>query len=1742
MTKKLTPYFYFFAGAIAWILSGTTALQAQSFVTNGSASNSGGGCYQLTPDQPTQAGTIFSATPINLNQPFTLSARFNFGCKDANGADGIVFVFATTNTALGAGGGALGYQGITPSIAIEVDDYQNGNYGDPAEDHMAVISMGSVDHAAPSNLSGPVTIPNVEDCNDHCFSVSWSPSTQTLSGVLDGNFVSYTGNIIANIFGGNANVYYGFSSATGSLSNLHVVCVGPPQLIPMADVSICPGQSVQLQADPNGEQWFWSPNPSLSSFTVSDPTATPLVTTTYNVTISYACGATLTDDVTVTVVPPPTATASNNGPVCVGETLQLNATGGVSYSWEGPLFFGSNQQSPSIPNIDLINAGTYTVTVTDAAGCTNTASTNVVVFQPPVVVIVPPPLPFCEDAPVQTLQAIPAGGTWGGAANAQGQFNPAVLGPGQHQVTYTATDANGCTATDVIFVEIVPLPDVHISPAGPFCSTDPVQTLAGSPSNGIWGGAANPLGEVNPAALGPGTHLVTYQVIDGFGCQATDTLNLVILSGTTVTIQPAGPFCPSAGPQTLTATPPGGVWGGAANAMGQVNPSVLGPGTYQVTYSYSAPGACAGSATASITVLCQPFASISGNEVICEGETANLVGVCGGVNGVGAPCFTGPYTLTYSIDGSVQAPITISSSPFSLPTGIPGQYVIVNVTDGNGCSNTGAGSAHVTVAGAPEVSDFFLECDSVNVNFTVTFQISGGDPGSYTVTGNGGTLTTAPPYIFTSVPLPNPSVYTFTVNDDNNCDPTTLSENIFCLCETEAGTMNLFPIAACSGDTITGIHNGNEVLDGNDTLIFVLHSSNGNSLGTVFATNSIPQFSLVPPMMPGVTYYISAVAGDNNGNGGVDLTDPCLSVSFGTPVVFRALPTASIGSNVEICAGEMATLTFALTGNAPFDVTYSNGSQNFTLSNIFNGHSIQVSPALTTAYSLVSVDDNSNPACSTQGGNSATVTVWQPVTVNQAMEICDGESAQLGGAPQTASGVYTDTLATSHGCDSIVVTALTVNPLDTVFFNETSCNPAQVGIFTQNLPNQFGCDSTVVTTVIFSQTDTTLLASATCDPTLAGVFTSNLVTPEGCDSIVIETVALLPSDTTLLTDTNCDPGQTGVFTQNLTNQFGCDSTVVTTIIFSQTDTTLLAATTCDPTLAGVFTSNFVTPEGCDSIVIETVALLPSDSTYLASTNCDPAQTGVFTQNLTNQFGCDSLVVTTVSYSLADTTLLASTTCDPALAGVFTQTLTNQNGCDSLVVETVALLPSDTTLLSSTTCDPTLTGIFTQNLTNQHGCDSTVVETVTLLTPNECGLQITLAGDTIPCTLSAGSLTLEILQGQPPFSFVWQEASGAAGNGSEDNFFTLIENLPGGSYSVTVTSANGLTATAQAQLVQMTPPSLDLEILSDFGGFGVSCNGAADGSISASASGGAPPYSFFWSNGGQGQVQENLPAGSYSVTVTGAYFCTAEAGILLPEPPALALTFAVSDLDCFGQNDGAIVAEPAGGVPPYRFSLEGGPWQNAAAFTGLAAGTFEISAQDANGCEVSEIIWINAPLPVEVELGDNQMIDFGENATLTALVNLPFDSLASVTWSPLDSSECPGCLSQPVAPIITTTYSVSITAENGCQDSDQLTVFVDRRKQVYVPNGFSPNGDGVNDEFMIFAKPNTVRKVKSFLVFSRWGETVFQYYNFPPNDPAYGWNGEHRAEKMNPALFVWFAEVEFLDGQTVLFEGDVTLVR
>ena len=254
---------------------------------------------------------------------------------------------------------------------------------------------------------------------------------------------------------------------------------------------------------------------------------------------------------------------------------------------------------------------------------------------------------------------------------------------------------------------------------------------------------------------------------------------------------------------------------------------------------------------------------------------------------------------------------------------------------------------------------------------------------------------------------------------------------------------------------------------------------------------------------------------------------------------------------------------------------------------------------------------------------------------------------------------------------------------------------------------------------------------------------------------------------------------------------------------------------------------------------------------------------------------------------------------------------------------------------------------------------------------------------------------------------------------------------------------------------------------------------------------------------------------------------------------------LSPISCFGENDGAIsVGSVTGGEPPYFYSLNGSPFSENGEFLYLPPGVYTLTVLDVNGCEATLTLDINEPPMVAVDLvayleGDN-IIHLGDSAQLEAIITLPPDSLDNIVWEPDSILSCKDCLNPIATPIKTTTFTVTIES-NGCSDSDDLTIFVKKDKLLFVPNAFSPNGDGVNDVFRLYPG-SQVERIEQFEVFDRWGDSVYRYHDFDPNDPAAGWNGSFRGKLLDPAVFTWFAKVRFLDGSTELFEGSVTLMR
>ena len=176
----------------------------------------------------------------------------------------------------------------------------------------------------------------------------------------------------------------------------------------------------------------------------------------------------------------------------------------------------------------------------------------------------------------------------------------------------------------------------------------------------------------------------------------------------------------------------------------------------------------------------------------------------------------------------------------------------------------------------------------------------------------------------------------------------------------------------------------------------------------------------------------------------------------------------------------------------------------------------------------------------------------------------------------------------------------------------------------------------------------------------------------------------------------------------------------------------------------------------------------------------------------------------------------------------------------------------------------------------------------------------------------------------------------------------------------------------------------------------------------------------------------------------------------------------------------------------------------------------------------------------IDLGEDREIQFGETLLLPYSTNN--NGALQFQWavSGEDVLSCSNCPNPSANPSEDATYSVTITDENGCTATDQLFVKLIKNTKIYAPNAFSPNGDGVNDIFFLQGKGNFI--IKIFEVFDRWGNLVFEHRAGQVNKMSDGWDGTKRGKTMHAGVYVWYAEVLFLDDKSEIFSGDVLLLK
>ena len=248
------------------------------------------------------------------------------------------------------------------------------------------------------------------------------------------------------------------------------------------------------------------------------------------------------------------------------------------------------------------------------------------------------------------------------------------------------------------------------------------------------------------------------------------------------------------------------------------------------------------------------------------------------------------------------------------------------------------------------------------------------------------------------------------------------------------------------------------------------------------------------------------------------------------------------------------------------------------------------------------------------------------------------------------------------------------------------------------------------------------------------------------------------------------------------------------------------------------------------------------------------------------------------------------------------------------------------------------------------------------------------------------------------------------------------------------------------------------------------------------------------------------------------------------------------VSCFEFNDGIISIDSiAGGTPPFLFALNGSAFGDIGQFRNLEAGIHEILIQDAAGCESDTTIILENGTDVLVDLGPDRTIQIGDSIFIEGLINIPLSNIDTINWNRNLDTICTNCLIQIVSPVITTSYTISLTDINGCVATDEIVINVNQDRPIFIPSAFSPNGDGINDSFMIFGN-DKVSEIQSFQILDRWGNIVHFAEGLELNNPKFGWDGKFNNQAMNGGVYVYVAKVEFTDGKVEVYSGEFTLYR
>ncbi|MBK7344294.1 MAG: gliding motility-associated C-terminal domain-containing protein [Saprospiraceae bacterium] len=737
-------------------------------------------------------------------------------------------------------------------------------------------------------------------------------------------------------------------------------------------------------------------------------------------------------------------------------------------------------------------------------------------------------------------------------------------------------------------------------------------------------------------------------------------------------------------------------------------------------------------------------------------------------------------------------------------------------------------------------------------------------------------------------------------------------------------------------------------------------------------------------------------------------------------------------------------------------------------------------------------------------------------------DVCGPTTVSACGQDFSQSGIYTLVCTDFHGCDSLV--ELTLNVLEPVsiiadpgFLGCDSTGSIQLDGSQSSQNASSGGDTqyhwtgpvggiqgaangptvNVVLPGIYCLEIFHINNGATCSnlscvevfqsvnepdaPVLTGLNTAcigstlQVVASPGGPELPAEYSWILPSDLILIGHqdssvlvTSWIPGNHEICVFAL-NGCGHSDTICYPLFFTSSDTSYLKQKTCDPALVAIDTVILKNGSGCDSLVITQTDLLPSSIKNLQIYTCDPAQAGLDTLYLMNYLGCDSTVFVTTTYTGIYQESQTIQICGNGTAYSDTLTIVS-SPCDSLFITDYVYSPLDTVWQMGTTCQSVLAGMFINVFQDENGCDSTIITDVALL-PSD-----TTHVEGVTCNPAEEVNDIQTLSNQ------W---------GCDSTVFTSIMYIGVDTQFVQKTSCDP----AQVGVVIQIIPGSFCDTIHVTETTWVAFTESRDTLALCQTSGPASDTLFLTNQSGC----DSLVIRAYEYT-------------------ELSADVEIDPERCAGDADGEItVTHVLGGTMPYQYRLGSGPWQSGTLFSALAPGIYSIEIVDANGCALllsGQTIAAGSTLTLDA--GTDREASVGDLINVSVQSNL---ALQQVQWASKDVLACPTCTTTLLGPLTESqTVQVNGWSVEGCPGMDQLEVLVRPRVDIYIPNSFSPNDDGINDWFTVFSNEEGV-VVRNLAIYDRWGNALFSQADLPVNDPSAGWNGTYRNEKMDPGVYV-----------------------